>query len=105
MTKVKYYINIETPHTLNNEQKMEMLADIRNSIRNVRFNLPDIKVVVGRELTNEDIVEGLRNEGRSMYDCIHYDEAQGRNLCVNPLTINKFCVGVCKDWKDNNIKK
>lgn len=60
MTKVKYNINVETPHTLNKEQKMEILADLRNAIKNIKFSLPDIKVIVGRELSNDDIMESLR---------------------------------------------
>ena len=109
MTKVKYYINVDTPHVLNNEQKMEILADIRNAIRNVKFNLPDIKVIVGRELTNDDIMESLRETpkhdlviGSNASKCVHYDEAQGRHKCVNPLLKNKKCVGVCLDYEEEN---
>jgi len=103
MTKVKYYINVETPHTLNNEQKMEILADIRNAIRNVRFNLPDIKVVVGRELSIEDIAEEISKpstDSQSREDCVHYDEAQGRHKCVNPVVKMTRCLGVCRNYED-----
>jgi len=111
MTKIKYYINVETPHVLNNEQKMEILADIRYVIRNYKSNLPDLKIIVGRELSNEDIMESLggvpiptinypQPDSQSIESCIHYDEAQGRNKCSNPLVKTNKCLGVCKDYKD-----
>ena len=100
---------------MNNDEKSEVMEAIKSQIGRIKkaggHLLNDSEIQVTREVSLEDICETIGvpiptiNYPQSREDCVHYDEAQGRNLCVNPLTINKFCVGVCKDWKDNNIKK
>jgi len=103
MEKIKFNVVVESPAKLNNEQKMEVLADIRNALRNFTRVNSHLKIKVGREVTNEDIMESLSSSKKnklSMFNCKHYDEAQGRNKCVNPLTINKFCMYVCDKYED-----
>lgn len=62
MNRFRYYVNVETPQTFNNEQKMELLAEIRNALRNFRTAHPELDITVSKELTNEDIMESLREQ-------------------------------------------
>jgi len=103
MEKIRFNVVVESPVKLNNEQKMEVLADIRNALRNFTRVNSHLKVKVSRELTNEDIMESLsssKKDKRYVFDCKHYDEAQGRMKCVNPLINNNFCMGVCDNYED-----
>lgn len=106
MTKVKYYIHVETPYQPNNEQKMEILTDLRNTIRTYSEANPNFTIFIGRELTDEDIVESfIKTLSNNKYisedftKCIHYDNAQGRNICCNPLVKSRKCNGVCDKYK------
>ena len=101
MTEVKYYINVKTSLTLSNEQKMELLAEFKYAISDFSITHPDLKIIIGRELSNEDIMEGLgkiqQDDSRSIYNCVFYDEAQGRHHCCNPVVKSNKCKGVCKN--------
>jgi len=101
MTEVKYYINVKTPLTLNNEQKMELLVDFRNVVSGFSITHPDMKIIIGRELSNEDIMESLgeiqQDDSQSILNCVFYNEAQGRHHCCNPVVKSNKCKGVCKN--------
>jgi histidinol phosphatase-like PHP family hydrolase len=106
MGKAKYYINVDCISELTNEQKMELLSEFKESIQKIKKNHPDMNIIIGRELTNEDIMEGLRktpktdNEFVDVDDCIHYDEAQGRHICTHPLVKGHRCYGLCGYFED-----
>lgn len=108
MNKTKYIINVETQQELNNDQKTELLADFRARLMGYHTEAPDFirgsNITITRELTNEDIKNSLtppRKEIQKYFTfCKHYDEAQGRHKCVNPLVKANRCNGVCEHYED-----
>jgi transcription elongation factor GreA-like protein len=100
--KTKFHITVETVHPVNQELQMEMLAYVRNSLRNFTSNYPETKLVVTKEVSNEDLMEAIRSDNQSREQCFYYDEAQGRHKCTNDLVKSNKCNGVCKDYKAKN---
>ena len=103
--KTNFIISVETPNRLNNEVQMELLAHIRNAMRGIDASYPELKIVVTKEVTNDDIMEAIRTpevDGKTIDQCYYYDEAQGRHLCINSLVVSKTCQGVCKFFHDKN---
>jgi len=83
-----------------NEQRMEMLAYVRTKLNNFITNFPETKLTVLCEVTNEEIMESLREEDtRSKLNCVHYDCAQGRHYCHNSEVDADRCNGVCEKYK------
>jgi len=105
-TKIK--IVIETSTDISQENKMEMLTYVRNSLNNLSSNFPEIsKVVITKDITHDDLMESLRNEPPQTrgsveirVNCLYFDEAQGRHRCTNPIMDSNQCYGVCKNFKD-----
>lgn len=62
---------------------------------------------VGPPIMDEEIIaefeaelkEALSTDSQSREDCMHFDEAQGRHKCVNPVVKSSWCNGVCKDYQ------
>jgi len=54
---------------------------------------------------NKDEPKQARGNSQSRLTCFHYDYAQGRHHCTNPIVKANKCNGVCKDYKDKNIMK
>lgn len=102
MAKVKFYINVDSVSELTNNEKLELLRKFKESVTVVKKEYPDINIIVGRELTNEDIMESLRGipEDPDVDDCRHYDEAQGRHKCIHPLVIGHRCHGLCEYYEE-----
>jgi len=109
MSKTRYIINVETPQDLNNEQKLELLADFRTRLMGYSTQAPDFirgsSITITRELSNEDIMESISREGlpttpttnsQTREQCFYYDEAQGKHKCTNDLVKSNHCDGVCK---------
>jgi len=66
MNNSTYIINVETETELNNEQKMELLADFRNRLQGYTTQAPDFvrgaKITITRKLSNEDIMDSIRKK-------------------------------------------
>jgi len=63
--------------------------------------------LVGSPITDEDKIaeleaelkEALSTDSESREQCYHYDCAQGKHHCLNPVVKAKRCLGVCKDYE------
>lgn len=104
--KARFFIDIETEQNLNNEIQMELLVDIRNAVKSLRYRFPNADIRVTRQVSNDDIMEAiheLQSEKR-VEDCVYFDEAQGRGYCVNKNVKSKKCEGICKFyWDKKNL--
>lgn len=72
MAKAKYYINVNSTTKLTNDKKMELLADFRNAIRSVEEKHSDAKIVIIRDVSDEDLMENLR--GSDLNSFFGYDD-------------------------------
>ena len=95
---------------MNNDEKSEVMEAIKSQIGRIKkaggHLLNDSEIQVTREVSLEDICETIGvpiptiNYPQSREDCVHYDEAQGRHKCVNPVVKMTRCLGVCKNYED-----
>lgn len=100
--KTKFIITAESEHRLCNEIQMELLAQIRNAINKISSSYPELKFVVHKEVTMEDLKED--EERKNVMNCLYFDEAQGRNKCVNKKVTSNICEGICKYyWNKKNL--
>lgn len=104
--KTKFIIIADTPQRLSNEAQMELLAHVRNAMRSVDNNYPEIKFTVMKEIGMDDVLEAIDElrDGRTREQCAYYDEAQGRHKCTNEMVKSNRCEGVCKFyWNKKNL--
>ena len=48
---------------------------------------------------NAELEVALSTDSESREQCLHYECAQGKNYCHNPVVKSKKCLGVCKDYE------
>lgn len=81
-----------------------MLAYVRNALSSFSTNYPESKLVVTKEVTDEEIMEAIKGDSQTVKNCSYYEEAQGRHKCLNDLVKSTKCRGVCKFYWTKNRK-
>ena len=108
-----FNISVITDRILNNDDKSEVMEAIKANIGRIKKTgghlLHDSEIQVTREVSLEDIGEAIGvpiptiNYPQTRENCYHFDEAQGRHKCINPILRTTRCMGVCASYKDKRI--
>ena len=91
-----YYIKITNELMPERAVWMQGYVNHMGGVSTVGMPITDIDKLAKLEI---ELEEALSTDSESREQCLHYECAQGKNYCHNPVVKSKKCLGVCKDYE------
>jgi len=78
MNRYEFNITVVTDKKLNNDEKVKIIQAIRGEVGRIKkaggYLLHDSKIIVSREITDDDIMEALRENIKTSEDEMELDK-------------------------------
>lgn len=76
------------------------VAEIKNYIKS-QDSLGDVMYNLNAEnIRKANISDADGSDEKSVWNCRHYDNCQGRHKCCNTKVKSGYCTGVCENYEE-----